>query len=65
MSRHMFRKHVGHQGFVPPPHLIHLLLLLVDLEFPQEQGTGQLLHLQTEGGTSLHHFLNQSHIQLI
>lgn len=47
----MFGQHVGHQRFVPSSHLINLLFLLVDLDFPQEQGSGKFLHLQTtEGG---------------
>lgn len=46
----MFRQHVGHQCFIPAPHLIYFLLLLVDLNFPQEQGAGELLHLQAAAG---------------
>lgn len=33
-------QHVSDQRFVPAPHLIHLLLLLMDLNLPQEQSTG-------------------------
>lgn len=42
---HMFRQHVGHQSFIPAPHFIHLLLLLMDFNLPEEKRAGQLLHL--------------------
>lgn len=53
MSCHVFRQHVGHQCFIPAPHLVHFLLLLVDLNFPQEQGAGKLFHLQAAAGTGI------------
>lgn len=45
MSSDMFRQHVGHQCFIPASHLVHFLLLFMDLNLPQEQGSGELLHL--------------------
>lgn len=46
---HVLGEHVGDQGLVPAPHLVDPLLLVVDVDFPKEEGPGQLLHLQ-EGG---------------
>lgn len=45
VSRHVFRQHVGDQGFVPASHLVNLLLLLMDLNLPQEQSASELFYL--------------------
>lgn len=46
---HVLGQHVGDQGLVPAPHLVDPLLLVVDIDLPEEEGPGQLLHLQAGG----------------
>lgn len=45
VSGYMLWQHVGDQGFVPAPHLVHALFLIVDINLPHKQSPGQLLHL--------------------
>lgn len=52
VAGHVLREHVGHQGLVPAAHLGHALLLVVDVDLPQEQGPGQLFHLGIHGGNA-------------
>lgn len=46
---HMLGQHVGDKGFVPTPHLIDPLLLVMDINLPEEERPGQLFHLQAGG----------------
>lgn len=50
MAGNMLRQHVGDQGLVPPSHLIDAFFLVMDLNLPQEECSGQLFHLQTQAG---------------
>lgn len=46
---HVLGQHVGDKGLVPAPHLIDPLLLVMDIDLPEEEGPGQLLHLWVGG----------------
>lgn len=45
VAGHVLRQHVGDQGLVPASHFVDPLLLVVDLNFPQEERPRQFLHL--------------------
>lgn len=46
---HVLGQHVGDKGLVPAPHLIDPLLLVVDIDLPEEECPGQLFYLQAGG----------------
>lgn len=45
VSGYMIWQHVGDQGLVPAPHLVHALFLIMDINLPHKESSGQLLHL--------------------
>lgn len=49
MPGNVLRQHVGDEGLIPAPHLVDPLLLVMDIDLPEEEGPGQLLHLWVEG----------------